>query len=123
MRVRQFTIITDSDGDYTGTLALGSDAPFLLYKLKWVDGDLADGVDAVLSLTDAAGGVDETLLTLTNADNDAVYYPQVLVSDTADMTAATDFFTPLAVEGTLKLVVANGGDTKSGKCVVYLMDS
>lgn len=115
-----FEITTDAAGDYTNAAAVRSvlRQVYRLYAVQWVDGDLADGVDAVLSVTDAPAGVDTTLLTLTDANNDGWYYPRVLQQDAAGANLTTH--TQAIVDGTLKLAVSGGGDTKSGKCIVYL---
>ena len=54
-----------------------------LCKVEWIDGTLADGVDAVLSVTNTPEGVDKTLTTLTNADDDDTYYPREVEHDLA----------------------------------------
>jgi len=116
-----FTITTDASGDYSATKTeWGIHGPMLLYAVEWVDTDFDAGVDAVLSMTGNSSGTDKTLLTLTNADAEAWYYPWSLVVKNDGSTAATDFFAPQVVEGSLKLVVSAGGNTKTGKCVVYL---
>lgn len=130
MQQIKFAITTDGSGNYTSSVASAPQAdisnnatgPMLLYAVEWVDGDLTDGVDAVLSMTNTLSGVDKTLLTLTNADNDAWYYPWALVVKNDGSTVATDFFAPQVVEGTLKLVVTNGGSTHTGMCIVYLKE-
>ncbi len=99
-----------------------------LYKVKWVDGDLADAVTAVLSVVETPEGVDETLLTLSNPDANADknYYPRDLVHDATGTaltgTAGGDRIKPLVV-GKLKLVIAAGGDTKTGGCHVYIEEN
>lgn len=128
MHAVTFTITTDSSGDYDSSSDGGvsgqlRDArlPSLLYAVEWVDGTLADGVDAVLSMTGTPSGVDTTLLTLSNANNDAWYTPQGAVHDNTGTT--TGYYTPQVMTGPLKLVVSNGGDTKSGKCIVYVLEA
>ena len=115
---------SSTDGGVVGNIVAGSGHPALfLYKVVWVDGTMDDGVDAVLSATSGYSDiVSETLLTLTDANSDAVYYPQVLVKKTDGTTAATDFFVPQLTEGTLKLVVSSGGNAKTGACYVFLTD-
>lgn len=121
-----FNITTDASGDYDSdadggvTGQVRAHLPLLLYAVDWVDGDLADGVDAVLSTIDTPKGVDTTLLTLTNANNDARYYPRALQDDSSG--ADTTFYTPPVVDGQLKLVVSSGGNAKTGKCFVYLFE-
>lgn len=126
----KFDITTDASGDYDSTddestnpqsdISMWARGPMLLYAVEWVDGDLVDGVDATLSMTETLSEVDKTLLTLTDANSDAWYYARALECDNAG--TATDFYTMQVVDGKLKLVVSNGGDTKSGACIVYLMD-
>jgi hypothetical protein len=103
-----------SEGTYNGELAM----------VKWIDGDLVDGVDAVLSVTNTGDGVDQTLLTLTNANNDALYLTRAIVTDQAGATVTYDgtneVYTSIPVVGRLKLVISSGGDTKTGGAVVYI---
>jgi hypothetical protein len=111
--------ITNSSGAVTVT---GGPVSGRLIAVEWIDGDLADGVDAVLSVIGTSSGVDYTLLTLTNADNDAWYYPRRLVHDEAGvaLTGTSGGDRAMAVIlGTLKLVISSGGDSKTGGCVVY----
>lgn len=130
MKIVTFEITTATGGAYTSTddattvkSQIAADGPYLLHAVEWVDGTLADGVDAVLSLINTPSGVDKTILTLTNADNDLWYYPWTLVSKNDGSTAATDFFAEQVVTGQLKLAVTNGGDAKTGKCLVYLREA
>lgn len=126
----KFDIVTDESGDYDSTADATVlhqanvleffEGPLLLHAVEWVDGDLADGVDAVLSMTNTLSGVDKTLLTLTNADNDAWHYPRALAQG-VDGANLTGVYVRQIVEGTLKLVVAAGGNAKTGKCIVYLV--
>lgn len=125
----EFEITTNSSGDYTSSLVTAPQSdvsrhgcgPLLLYAVEWIDGDLEDGVDATLSMTDTLSGVDKTLLTLTDANNDAWYYPQTPTHTNAGAATSPVYFVPQVVEGTLKLVVASGGNAKSGKMIVYLL--
>lgn len=124
MKVVTFDIVTAS-GSYTGTANGSAGSPYLLYAVEWVDGSLEDGVDAVLSVTSTPSGVDVTLLTLTDANNDAWYYPRANAHTTAgaaivDGQDLTGERVPMVVDGRLKLAVTNGGDDKVGKCRVYL---
>ena len=117
MRDIRLTVTTASNGAGTAT----SDVAVLGYleAVDWIDGTFADGVDAVLSVTNTPSGVDHTLLTLTNGDNDAIYYPRRVVDTTAG-AAATGVYNRFLIDGALKLAVTSGGDTKTGGCVVYV---
>lgn len=120
MRVYNLTATTTNLGAATATAATGRGFPQLLYAVEWIDGDLANGVDAVLSVTDNGSGVDYTLLTLTNANDDKWYYPSTVEADTAGANRTTT--TKMVVQGTLQLVISDGGDTKTGGAYVYTVD-
>ena len=96
-----------------------------LYKVEWIDGDLADGVDPTLSVTNTPEGVDKTLLTLTDANDDDTYYPRDIVhglDGAAKTGTAGGDCVMLLVVGNLKLVIADGGNAKTGGCVVYILE-
>ena len=104
--------------DGSGNATVNGEAPVngcALYAVRWIDGDLADGVDAVISTQGADASA--TLLTLTNANDDATYYPR---EATCDNTGTADGDTTLPfMQGTPRLVISSGGDTKSGGCILY----
>lgn len=123
----KFAITTDGSGAYTSTVATAPQGevsrdglgPWLLYAVEWVDGALADGVDAVLSVTNTLSGVDLTLLTLTDANSDLMYYPRV-IADGVTGADLTGWYVQHVVDGTLKLTVTSGGSAATGACIVYL---
>jgi hypothetical protein len=94
-----------------------------LRAVEWIDGDLADGVDAVLSFASHSSGVSRTLLTLTDANSDAWYFPHEIAHDNAGAAVTLDgtneMYVPPIIFGTLSLAIANGGVTKTGGCIVY----
>lgn len=108
----------DADGALTvvGTKAIDG----YIRKVRWIDGTFADGVDAVISVTNADS--DETILTLTDANIDASYYPRVVVHSEAGValtgTSGGDRQSPFVV-GTPKLVVADGGNGGIGGCIIF----
>ena len=111
---------TDASGDLTVNAAARISG--FLERVDWIDGDLADGNDAVISVQGTPNGVAQTLMTLTNANADAVYYPRTLMQgDTgADLTgSAGGDRTRYLVIGVPRLVVAAGGNAKSGGCILY----
>lgn len=110
---------TDGSGDATVTVGINSQAR-LLYAIEWVVGTAVAGVDATLSVTNTDSAIDQTLLTLTNANANAWYYPRTLESDTVGTALTTRGF--LVVNGDLKLVVAQGGAAKVGSAIVYLVE-
>jgi len=113
----KLTITTDGAGAATVT---GEDSVVgFLYLVVWVDGTLADGVDAVLSQSSMPEGVDETILTLTNANEDKSFY--ALTSETEAVWVTKNFTYPL-LRGVPKLVVSSGGATVAGACHLYWFD-
>lgn len=90
----------------------------LLHAVEWTDGDLATGVDFVLSQVRDNDAVDITLLSISDANTDAVYYPRYpLVKN--DGSTIADQYDRAFVNGKLKLVIDDGGDSKSGGVTVY----
>ena len=108
---------TDASGDLTVTAS--HKITGLLHAVSWIDGTFADGVDAVISDDRDGDETDVTLLTLTNANDDAMYYPRVLFDDNAGVDVATQY-TEQVINGKPKLVVSSGGASKVGGCVVYV---
>lgn len=112
---------TAADGSLTVTA--NTQARGLLKSVEWIDGDLADGIDVVLSCVRDDNAADITLLTLTDANTDAVYNPRYPAHDAAGAAVTYDGTNEIYVEqfvnGYLKLVVADGGNAKSGGMIVY----
>jgi hypothetical protein len=108
---------TDASGDLTvnGTMTISG----VVYAIRWIDGDLVDGVDAVISTqgADASG----TILTLTNANDDATYYTRVDSSGSTGSALTINDIMPLAV-GKPRLVISDGGETKTGGCIIYYVE-
>ncbi len=116
IRVIRLHGTTDSLGD--ATIASDLKVTGLLHAVEWTDGDTAAGVDFVLSQVRDNDAADITLLTATNANADAVYYPRVAANDGTGGTIAGEY-DRLFINGKLKLVIDEGGDTKSGGVTVY----
>ena len=117
--IRDIRLNVTTAADGSGTATAASPVTGYLKMVDWIDGDFDNGVDAVLSVTGTASGTDHTLLTLTNADNDAVYYPRRVVDTTAG-AAATGVYDFFLVAGSLKLTIASGGNAKTGGLVAYV---
>jgi hypothetical protein len=113
------TFTTDGSGDATVNVGL-SNIPRLLYAVEWKVGTASAGVDAVLSATNTESAVDQTLLTLTNANANAWYYPRTLEDDTSGTALTTTCHS--LVNGDLKLVVSSGGASKTGAAIIYLAE-
>ena len=128
MNVIDIILIGETSSGGAKTITSEQAVHGFLYKVKWVDGDLVDAVTAVLSVTETPEGVDETLLTLSNPDANADknYYPRDVVHDATGGaltgTSGGDRIMPF-VSGKLKLVIASGGDAKTGGAHVYIKDA
>ena len=120
LRHQKLTGTTDGSGDLTVT----GEAPVngFLHSITWIDGDLADNNTAVLSITGTNSGVDRTLHTQVagEGDDDKSYYPRVLEHDNSAVELST--YTYQVLDGYLKLVIAAGGASKTGGCIVNYFD-
>ena len=112
---------TDGTDGTAGALSvtMGFKVTGILKGVEWIDGDFADGVDAVLSVVRDDNASDTTLLTLTNANNDAWYFPKVTADDGTGGAIAAEYVSPV-VNGKLKLAITSGGNVKSGGAIVYV---
>ena len=122
MRLHELRLSGTCDSDGALTVAGQTAINGHLEAVEWIDGDFANGVDAVISAYNTNSGTDNTLLTLTNADNDAWYYPRALVHDAAGAaltgSSGGDRNLPM-INGLPRLVVSSGGDKKTGGCILY----
>jgi hypothetical protein len=126
-RKRKLYGTTDGTDGTAGALTV-TDNVLLFGRLQavhWIDGTFADGVDAVLSMvSDDGAAADTTLLTLTDANDDAWYYPQTPAQDNTGVDVTSDgtneIYTQQIVDGRLKLAVTSGGNEKTGGCIVYI---
>jgi hypothetical protein len=110
---------TDASGDVT----VDGDRSVLgrLYAVQTdIDATVANAIDLTISTQGAAGA--KTLLTITDAAADALYYPRDVVHDATGTaltgTSGGDRAMPL-LDGLPRVVVADGGDTLSGSVVLY----
>jgi len=117
------TITVDASGDGTGYLSskLGINNGFIR-AIQYVKDDYADGIDIVIS-----GNVTGIpILTVTNMNTAAFYYPMAKASKVADGTdaeyAATfDVRTLIPiVDEQIKIVVSSGGNATSGTFNIWL---
>ena len=98
-----------------------------LIAIEYQPGDTDTLADLTLTCL-GANAAAKPILTLTNAGtSNSWYYPRDIVHAVANAAALTgtsggDRACPI-LQGTLKLVVAQGDDTKSGKVIVYYEDN
>lgn len=103
----------NGDGETTAESVIG-----LLYAIQPVLGNLDTGL--TLTLTFIQNSVDVPVFAQTTFDENLVY-PRTLEADSTG-TPTTTYAMPL-IAGNLHAVVAGGGDTVSGKFILYILDS
>ncbi len=116
-------VTTDTNGD--GSLVASRALVGRLYAVDLIDGTYDDGVDATLSCINTPSGVARDLLVIANYNTDQTLYPRTLLHGDSNGAALTgtaggDRDMPL-VNGTLKLVIAQGGNTKTGGVIAYVL--
>lgn len=122
LRLHELRLSGTCDSDGALTVAGPTAVNGQLEAVEWIDGSLVDGVDAVVSCYNTNSGTDNTLLTLTNANNDAWYYPRVLVNDAAGAAltgSAGGDRVRAQMNGIPRLAVTDGGNGGIGGCIVY----
>lgn len=116
VKVVELSFTTDSSGAATVTseeAVIGR-----VHAVQLVDGDLADGVD--ITLTAEEGDLSIPIYSKTDWNTDQMVYPRAVQALNTDGSALTTHDLVLAV-GQIKAVIAQGGDTKSGRVKVYLI--
>ncbi len=123
LRDMKLTGTTDGSGDLTVN---GEAAIFgLLYAIEWVKGTFDNGVDATFTVQSTPSGVAYTILTLTDANANAIYYPRKGVH--SDVGAALTYDGTRAINdlplliGKPRMVVAQGGNAKTGSAILYYL--
>lgn len=112
----------------TGALTVTSSSHVLgaLEAARWIDGTFADNVTATLSMlgNGIMPDIDLIVWGAGEADDDGLFHGYTVVKDNGAATVTFDgtneIYGRQIVDGQLKLVVAAGGDTKVGGCVVYI---
>jgi hypothetical protein len=111
------TVTTASNG--TGSATLSRNISGLLYSMRYLKTDFAAGVDFTLSVVNSVAT--ETILTITDGNASANYYPRVdSCGPTGSALSLNAQMVPIV--GAPKITVAQGGDTKSGTFVLYWLD-
>ena len=117
------TIVTNSSGAATVQLTHGQNRKLngFLVCIKYTPGTIDTGAD--LTITGAESGI--PILTKANAGTSTVfYYPRALINAVADgaEAASPSEFIPIKDER-IQVVIANGGDTKTGSIEVILINN
>ena len=123
MKKIEITGTTDDSGDLEVDTTDGVYAEINGYieKVVMVYDDGATGADLTLTCEDE---ISETILVQANLGvADRIWYPRTSTNKVADGVEDTSVYTnKIMVFGDLKLVIANGGDTKNFKFEVYIDD-
>lgn len=110
IEVASIAITTDASGDFTGTVEIDGQ----IKKVVLVIGTLVSGaVDTTLTDNITL----ETIHAVTNATANFAAYPKIQNVDAANSGIAGQYTE--TVVGTVKLVVADGGNTKTGTLYIY----
>jgi hypothetical protein len=117
MRIVKLDFTCDTGGAAT-KLFEDNDIVGLVYAVQLIDGDLVDGVD--VTITAEEGDLSIPILTKADFNTDQMVYPRVLEALNTDGTALTTHTIPLCV-GQPKVVIAQGGESKSGSVVLYII--
>lgn len=114
---KRINITTAADGTFTG---YGDAAVGLVYAVQLVDGTLDDGVD--VTITSEHADLSIPILVKADFNTDQMVYPRVLQALNTDGSALTTHAFPLCF-GRPKVVIAQGGNAKTGAVVLYLMEA
>lgn len=122
MKTRKLSGTTNADGDLTvnDTLSICGE----LIAVEYMLGSFAATTDVTLTYQNGEGNA-QTLLTLTDATASKMYNVRHLVHGETGTaltgTAGGDRCEPV-INGTLRMVIAQGGDAKTGGVIVYYED-
>ena len=108
---------TDASGDltvYSNEAYSGE-----VYAVQTIDGTLDDGVDITVT-SETADGLSIPILTKANFNTDGIYYVRTVANQVSDGAASTVYDVKPLAAGRIKMVLAQGGNAKSGGCIVYI---
>lgn len=118
MKIVKLPFTTDSAGAATVTFDITDPVDGLVYAVQVING--TSDSTAGVTVTVEEGDLSIPVLVVANVDADKMYYPRVLENLNTDGTNLTTHTIPVAI-GQPKLVVATGGDTKTGAVVLYIL--
>jgi len=116
MDIIRVPVTTDAAGD--GSAQATQRTNGVIYAVQLVDGDFADGVDVTLTMEQA--DVSIPVLIKANFNTDQIVYPRAYAALGTDGSALTDVVLPISV-GYPKVVIAQGGNVKSGSFIFYII--
>ena len=116
MGYKVIPITVDASGDGSATVNIPGSP--LLYGVQYIKNNYADGVD--MTLTTANSVIASTLLTITNMNASASYYPRV-DSCGATGTALSANNTLIPLMGDVTITIRDGGNATSGTFVLWYL--
>ncbi|RYE71000.1 MAG: hypothetical protein EOP19_32520 [Hyphomicrobiales bacterium] len=121
MRLYEVTVTTAADGSATAYAPSAGKCRGLLEAIQYEKVDFADGVD--FTITDEVTG--ESLWTDTNVNASEIVRPRAAVADQAGAArlyaaGGTAVAEKIAIVSRIKLVIAQGGNVKSGKFRLHI---
>ena len=108
---------TDASGDltvYSNEAYSGE-----VYAVQTIDGTLEDGVDITVT-SETADSLNIPILTKANFNTDGIYYVRTVANQVSDGAASTVYDVKPLASGRIKMVLAQGGNAKSGGCIVHI---
>lgn len=116
MIMRELTGTTDGSGDLTIT-----DTAIVKGYVEKIAMDYDDGDTGADMVVTSVGPVTQAILTQANLGTaDDTYYPRTPCDAVADGAAFTNWADKILVDGAFKIVIANGGNAKNFKFIVYV---
>lgn len=118
MRKIRLDVTVDASGDGSASETMSGIGT--LYAVQMIDGTFADGVD--VTITSEQGDLAIPLFAKLNFNTDSIAYPRVLQQLATDGTNLTTHCEPVCM-GSLKAVVAQGGNATSGSFILYIREN
>ena len=117
MGYKVIPITVNASGDGSATVNIPGSP--LLYGVQYIKNNYADGVDMTLATSNSI--IASTLLTITNMNAAASYYPRVdSCGATGTALSMNNILYPLM--GTVTITIAQGGNATSGTFVLWYLD-
>ena len=108
---------TDASGDltvYSNEAYSGE-----VYAVQTIDGTLDDGVYITVT-SETADSLNIPILTKANFNTDGIYYVRTVANQVSDGAASTVYDVKPLASGRIKMVLEQGGNARSGGCIVYI---
>ena len=106
-----FTTAADGSASVKGAVIIGK-----LYAIEYRPGTTATG--ATVTVTCESDSTKPLLTKASAGTANSWYYPREVGHAVANAAAITDVYEPI-LSGVPKVVIASGGDAKSGKVILY----